>query len=161
MPKGSVVIYLASTLHSGGENRSREKRWGLNIDYNLASLKQEENMFLSCPPEIAAKLPAELQALLGYTMPGPSLLMVVALPYPLCLRNPPTHPPTGAATVLIHAFSGGRVHPRAAISAKVFLEARVQMRLRTELGRHEVFKMCRAVVLAGVDWSVSVVAVFA
>lgn len=83
MPKGSVVIYLASTLHSGGENRSREKRWGLNIDYNLASLKQEENMFLSCPPEIAAKLPAELQALLGYTMPGPSLNYVTDFHHPI------------------------------------------------------------------------------
>ena len=43
MPKGSVVIYLGKTLHSGGENRSADgvDRWGLNIDYCPAWLRQE------------------------------------------------------------------------------------------------------------------------
>merc|ERR1712093_646803 len=70
MPKGSVVIYLGSCFHSGGENRTDQSRWGLNIDYNLASLRTEENMYLACPPTVAATLPPELQRLVGYTMPG-------------------------------------------------------------------------------------------
>ena len=35
MPKGSCVIYLGRTLHSGGENCSGIDRWGLNVDYNI------------------------------------------------------------------------------------------------------------------------------
>ena len=72
MKKGSVVVYLGNTWHSGGENRTKERRWGLNIDYNLACLRQEENQFLSCPPSIARTFPKELQTLVGYTMPAAS-----------------------------------------------------------------------------------------
>lgn len=41
---------------------------GINITYSLAWLRQEENQFLSCPPEAAKQLDPELQELLGYTM---------------------------------------------------------------------------------------------
>lgn len=72
MKKGSVVVYLGNTWHSGGENRTNQTRWGLNIDYNLACLRQEENQFLSCPPSIARHFPVDLQTLIGYTMPAAS-----------------------------------------------------------------------------------------
>ena len=40
MPKGSVVIYLASCLHGSGPNRTlTDTRIGLNVDYNMALLK--------------------------------------------------------------------------------------------------------------------------
>ncbi|MGB1882869.1 MAG: phytanoyl-CoA dioxygenase family protein [Gammaproteobacteria bacterium] len=67
MPKGSVLFYSGSVLHSGGENRSNAARLGLNITYCLGWLRQEENQYLSCPPEIARELDPELQELLGYT----------------------------------------------------------------------------------------------
>ncbi|HCD25975.1 MAG TPA: phytanoyl-CoA dioxygenase [Gammaproteobacteria bacterium] len=67
MSKGSVFIYSGSVLHSGGANRSNAPRCGLNITYCLGWLRQEENQYLSCPPEIAKDFPAELQDLLGYT----------------------------------------------------------------------------------------------
>lgn len=67
MPAGSVLIYTGSVFHGGGENRSDEDRIGLNITYSLGWLRQEENQYLSCPPEIARDLPEELQDLLGYT----------------------------------------------------------------------------------------------
>jgi hypothetical protein len=35
-------------------------------------LRQEENQFLACPVDVAQKLSPELQALVGYTMPGTS-----------------------------------------------------------------------------------------
>ena len=35
-------------------------------------LRQEENQYLACPPEVARVLSPELQALVGYTMPGTS-----------------------------------------------------------------------------------------
>lgn len=68
MSKGSVLLYSGSVLHSGGENRSKEARLGLNITYCLGWLRQEENQYLSCPPHIASTLEPELQELLGYTM---------------------------------------------------------------------------------------------
>lgn len=68
MPAGSVLLYTGSVFHSGGENRSNADRVGINITYSLGWLRQEENQYLSCPPEIARNLPAQLQDLLGYTI---------------------------------------------------------------------------------------------
>ena len=68
MTRGSVLCYGGSILHGGEANRSRDTRLGLNITYCLSWLRQEENQFLSCPPEIARELPEELTDLLGYTM---------------------------------------------------------------------------------------------
>ena len=70
MRKGSVLVYIGSVFHGGGANDSDMDRWGLNITYALGWLRQEENQYLSCPPEIARTLPADLQALIGYAMGG-------------------------------------------------------------------------------------------
>ena len=66
MPAGSVLLYTGSVFHGGGENRSAGDRIGINITYSLGWLRQEENQYLSCPPELARELPPELQDLLGY-----------------------------------------------------------------------------------------------
>ena len=68
MAAGSVLVYSGSVIHSGGENRSGADRMGLNITYCLGWLRQEENQYLSCPPEIAKDFASELRALLGYSM---------------------------------------------------------------------------------------------
>lgn len=68
MRRGSVLIYTGSVFHGGGANDSDADRWGLNITYALGWLRQEENQYLSCPPEIARTLDPELQALIGYAM---------------------------------------------------------------------------------------------
>jgi hypothetical protein len=68
MPKGSVVLYTGRTIHGGGENSSDAVRTGLNIDYVLGWLRQEENQYLSVPPDVARTLPVELQRLVGYAM---------------------------------------------------------------------------------------------
>ena len=68
MSAGSVLVYSGSVIHSGGENRSSADRMGLNITYCLGWLRQEENQYLSCPPEIAKDFAPELRALLGYSM---------------------------------------------------------------------------------------------
>ena len=67
MSAGSVLLYSGSVIHSGGENRTQDIRTGLNITYCLGWLRQEENQYLSCPPEVAKDLAPELQELLGYT----------------------------------------------------------------------------------------------
>ena len=68
MRKGSVLIYTGTVFHGGGANVSDTERWGLNITYTLGWLRQEENQYLSCPPEIARTLDPELQGLIGYAM---------------------------------------------------------------------------------------------
>jgi ectoine hydroxylase-related dioxygenase (phytanoyl-CoA dioxygenase family) len=67
MDPGSVLLYTGSVFHGGGENRSDHDRIGLNITYSLGWLRQEENQYLSCPPEIARDLTPQMQDLLGYT----------------------------------------------------------------------------------------------
>ena len=68
MRAGSVLIYSGSVFHGGGENRSTSDRIGINITYTLGWLRQEENQYLSCPPEIAKTLDRPLQELIGYSM---------------------------------------------------------------------------------------------
>ncbi len=68
MKAGSVLVYSGSVFHGGGENRSDSDRIGANLTYTLGWLRQEENQYLSCPPEIAKDFPEELQDMLGYTM---------------------------------------------------------------------------------------------
>jgi ectoine hydroxylase-related dioxygenase (phytanoyl-CoA dioxygenase family) len=66
MRRGSVLLYSGSVYHGGGANRSGEPRLGLNITYNVAWLRQEENQYLSCPREVAETLPTDLLRLMGY-----------------------------------------------------------------------------------------------
>lgn len=68
MSRGSVLLYSGSVIHGGGANVTTSDRMGINITYSLGWLRQEENQFLSCPPEYARDLSPELQELLGYTM---------------------------------------------------------------------------------------------
>jgi ectoine hydroxylase-related dioxygenase (phytanoyl-CoA dioxygenase family) len=67
MPKGSVFIYVGSVYHGGGANRSDAHRLGINVGYTLAWLRQEENQYLACPPDVARELPVELAKLVGYS----------------------------------------------------------------------------------------------
>ena len=66
MERGSVLLYTGALYHGGGENRSDATRIGLNITYNRAWLRQEENQYLSVPREIARELPTDLLRLMGY-----------------------------------------------------------------------------------------------
>jgi ectoine hydroxylase-related dioxygenase (phytanoyl-CoA dioxygenase family) len=66
MPKGSVLLYLGSLYHGGGANRSSQPRRGINVGYTLSWLRQEENQYLACPPEVARELPEALARLAGY-----------------------------------------------------------------------------------------------
>lgn len=82
MPRGSVVLYTGRTVHGGGANASGSWRTGLNVDYVLGWLRQEENQYLSVPREVAAELPEEVQRLMGYQ------LGAYALGYVDDLRDP-------------------------------------------------------------------------
>ena len=63
-----MLVYSGSVFHGGGENHSTTDRVGLNITYSLGWLRQEENQYLSKPPDLARSLPRKLQELIGYAM---------------------------------------------------------------------------------------------
>ena len=73
MSKGSVLFFTGSVIHAGGGNTSDGVRMGLNVDYCLDWLRQEENQYLSCPPEIARNFEQSLTELIGYTGGGLSI----------------------------------------------------------------------------------------
>jgi hypothetical protein len=50
----------------------------MNLTYCLNWLRQEENQYLSCPPEIAREFEPELQALMGYASGGYGLFLYAA-----------------------------------------------------------------------------------
>ena len=66
MTAGSCLLYTGKVYHGGGENRSDETRMGLNITYDVAWLRQEENQYLSVPREVAETLDDDLLRLMGY-----------------------------------------------------------------------------------------------
>ena len=69
----------------------------MNLTYCLNWLRQEENQYLSCPPEIARTFEPELQALMGYASGG----------YGLGFYTPPLGPEEGPEVHPIeHAVRG-------------------------------------------------------
>ena len=88
MPRGSVVLYLGSTVHGGGANTSENVRTGVNVDYSLAWLRQEENQYLSVPQEVAAVLPEPVQRLMGYALGAYALGYVDDARDPITVLHP-------------------------------------------------------------------------
>jgi ectoine hydroxylase-related dioxygenase (phytanoyl-CoA dioxygenase family) len=70
---GSAILFLGSTLHSGGENRSQHLRRGVIFSYCQGWLRPWENPWLAYPPAVAKQFDEQLQALVGYRQHLPSL----------------------------------------------------------------------------------------
>ena len=70
---GDAIVFLGSTLHGAGANRSNAARRGIIISYCLGWLKPYENQWLAYPPEVAKDFPAALAALAGYAQHRPNL----------------------------------------------------------------------------------------
>lgn len=73
MPRGSVLFYLGAAVHAGGQNDSAEPRAGLITTYSLGWLRQEENLYLTIPREVAESYPEHISRLMGYQSHGPAL----------------------------------------------------------------------------------------
>ena len=73
MKRGSAGMYMGSTLHGGGANRSDSPRMGLINTYSLGWLRQEVNQYLHIPREIADSYPDRVRRLIGYQGHGSSL----------------------------------------------------------------------------------------
>ena len=66
MPKGSVLFWTAKALHGLGASQVNEPRTGIINNFVVNWLTQEENQYLTVPPELARTLPERAQRLLGY-----------------------------------------------------------------------------------------------
>nr|WP_230463363.1 phytanoyl-CoA dioxygenase family protein [Sphingobium sp. Cam5-1] len=73
MRPGAALLFLGSTLHGAGANRTRDVRRGIVIGYSLGWLKPYENQWLAYPPEVARAFPRDLAALAGYRQHRPNL----------------------------------------------------------------------------------------
>lgn len=73
MEPGDVLMFLGSTLHGGGANRTPVPRSGMIVSYCLGWLKPYENQWLTYPPEIARTFSPELAAMVGYRQHRPNL----------------------------------------------------------------------------------------
>lgn len=70
---GSALLFLGSTLHGAGANRTSKPRAGMIVSYSLGWLKPYENQFLVYPPSVARRFSKELSALIGYQLHRPNL----------------------------------------------------------------------------------------
>jgi ectoine hydroxylase-related dioxygenase (phytanoyl-CoA dioxygenase family) len=67
MPAGSVLLYAGNIVHGAGASTGGF-RTGVNIQYAVGWMRQEENQYLAVPQNIAAAFPAELQRIMGYDL---------------------------------------------------------------------------------------------
>jgi ectoine hydroxylase-related dioxygenase (phytanoyl-CoA dioxygenase family) len=70
---GDALLFLGSTLHGAGANRTLVPRAGIIVSYCLGWLKPYENMWLTYPPETARGFPPALRDLVGYRRHRPNL----------------------------------------------------------------------------------------
>ena len=66
MKAGSLVGWPGAMWHGGGANTTQESRMALNLNFNLAFLRQQENQYIGVPREEVAKMPRRLQRVIGY-----------------------------------------------------------------------------------------------
>lgn len=68
MRAGSALLFLGSTHHGGGANRTTDEyRTGLTTGLDSAAVRQEENMYLALSPEVVRSYPEQIQRLLGWS----------------------------------------------------------------------------------------------
>lgn len=72
MSRNSGLIYLGSTYHGGGQNRTEnELRTAVIISLARGYLRQEENQYLVVPLDTVRRYPPRIQQLLGYALSPP------------------------------------------------------------------------------------------
>ena len=97
MCRGSGLIYLGSTYHGGGQNRTTDElRAAVIISLTRGYLWQEENQYLIVQLDIVRRYPPRIQQLLGYALSPPFCGWIeIAIPQ---WRSPkPTFPSSAPA----------------------------------------------------------------
>jgi len=67
MPKGSLVMWLSRTLHGSAKSNSDQRRTGFFNSYLVDWIRQEENQFITVPPEIAENFSDQAKKVIGYS----------------------------------------------------------------------------------------------
>jgi ectoine hydroxylase-related dioxygenase (phytanoyl-CoA dioxygenase family) len=68
MPAGSVMLFDSALWHGGGANTSDARRFAFSCAYCWGWMRQQENLQLGIPMDIARKFPRRLQELCGYSV---------------------------------------------------------------------------------------------
>ncbi|MCC2977133.1 phytanoyl-CoA dioxygenase family protein [Sphingomonas sp. PL-96] len=92
MQPDSALLFLGSTLHGAGANRTGGVRRGIVIGYSAGWLKPYENQWLAYPPVIARHFTPELAALVGYRQHRPNLGNFEGQCPSILLRDGPDQP---------------------------------------------------------------------
>ena len=71
MPPGSLLFFLGTTWHGGGENRSSAPRMCVTAQYCAPWCRQQENYALSISKARARECSEHVQRMLGYSIHGP------------------------------------------------------------------------------------------
>ena len=66
MPAGSVMLFDSALWHGGGANVSNERRFAFSCAYCWGWMRQQENLQLGIPRDVAKRFPRRLQELCGY-----------------------------------------------------------------------------------------------
>lgn len=68
MSAGSVMLFDSALWHHGGANTTDSRRYAISCYYCAGWLRQQENLQLGIPQDMAARFPRRLQELLGYSI---------------------------------------------------------------------------------------------
>jgi len=68
MPAGSVMLFDSALWHGGGANTSDARRFAFSCAYCWGWMRQQENLQLGIPQDIAMRFPRRLQELCGYSV---------------------------------------------------------------------------------------------
>jgi len=66
MKRGSVLIFTGKVFHGAAANKTDSVRHGIDIDYCVGWVRQEENQYLATPIDVAKTLNKDLLKLMGY-----------------------------------------------------------------------------------------------
>ncbi|MEE3063917.1 MAG: phytanoyl-CoA dioxygenase family protein [Actinomycetota bacterium] len=88
MPAGSCVFFVGTLWHGGGANTTEQSRLAVTAQYCQPWLRTMEAFTLSVPQDVARRLSADIQRMIGYSIHPPFVGAVDGL-HPLrLLENP-------------------------------------------------------------------------
>lgn len=78
MPAGACIVFSGTLIHRGGRNLSDASRCAFSNQYCQPWARPQENFILGVPQQVARQMPANLQALLGYSIHPPFIGQLTA-----------------------------------------------------------------------------------
>jgi hypothetical protein len=81
-PRGSVIYFLGTTWHSGGQNRSSQPRYALTVQFCMPFMRPLDNLMLSVDPRrvLNGEIPKEIADMMGYRSAFPFIGYCESIP---------------------------------------------------------------------------------